>query len=57
MRAFSKLSPDDLDKKLDNPHYPVVGLRIAGIIYDNLQHAGQVAYLRGLRKGKGWLGV
>jgi hypothetical protein len=22
---------------------------------DDLQHAGQVAYLRGLLKGKGWL--
>ena len=27
---------------------------LVGIINDNLQHVGQVAYLRGLLKGKGW---
>jgi len=27
---------------------------LVGIISDNLQHVGQVAYLRGLLKGKGW---
>ena len=30
---------------------------LAGVISGNLQHVGQAAYVRGLLKGKGWLGV
>ena len=52
---LQKLSMTDLDRKLDHPYYPTVGLRVAGVINDNIQHLGQVAYLRGLMKGKGWL--
>jgi len=52
---ISNLSESDLDQELDHPRYPTVGERLVGVISDNLQHAGQVAYLRGLLKGKGWL--
>ena len=41
----------------DEPHYqpvPTVGVRLVSILSDNLQHAGQTAYLRGLWQGMGW---
>jgi hypothetical protein len=31
-----------------------VGVRVVSILSDNLQHAGQTAYLRGLWQGIGW---
>ncbi len=34
---------------------PTVGMRLVSILSECLQHAGQVAYVRGLLKGKGWL--
>jgi hypothetical protein len=34
---------------------PTVGVRLISILSEGLQHAGQVAYLRGLLKGRGWL--
>ena len=51
------LAEADLGEELNEDRQPVptVGMRIVDILSDNLQHAGQVAYLRGLRKGKGWL--
>lgn len=52
---FSTLSAADLNKELSDSVLPAVGVGLAGVISDNLQHAGQVAYLRGLLKGKGWL--
>ena len=54
---INNLSQTDLDREIDHPKYPRVGLRLQSIISDNLQHAGQVAYVRGLLKGKGWLDV
>ncbi|MFC2068172.1 DinB family protein [Chloroflexota bacterium] len=54
-RYISNLSESDLDKKIDHPVYPTVGAYVVGIISDNLQHVGQIAYVRGLLKGKGWL--
>lgn len=56
---IAALSTSDLDRELNEPWYqplPTVGVRLLSIMSDNLQHAGQVAYLRGLLKGKGWLG-
>ncbi len=53
------LSEAELDRKLDEPWYqppPTVGVRTVSIMADCLEHAGEVAYLRGLLKGKGWLG-
>ena len=52
---INNLSQTDLDREINHPRYPRVGLRLLAIISDNLQHAGQVAYVRGLLKGKGWL--
>jgi len=52
------LAPADFDRQLDEPHYqplPTVGVRLVSILSDNLQHAGQAAYLRGFLQGKGWL--
>ena len=53
------LSEAKLGEELNEPRQPVptVGTRIVDVLNDNLQHAGQVAYLRGLRKGKGWFDV
>jgi hypothetical protein len=52
------LSPEDFDRELNEPQWqplPTVGVRLISVISDNLQHAGQAAYLRGLFQGKGWL--
>ena len=56
-RYIAILSTADLDRELNEPYYqplPTVGVRLVSVMSDNLQHAGQVAYLRGLLKGKGW---
>lgn len=57
---LSRLSLTDLDQQLNEPWYqppPTVGVRIISIMTDCLEHAGEVGYLRGLLKGKGWLGA
>lgn len=54
---ISKLTTAELGREIDNPRSPLVGLRIAAITNDNLQHVGQIAYLRGMIKGKGWYGA
>ncbi len=56
-RFISSLSKSDLDRKINHPVYPTVGAHVVGTISDNLQHAGQIAYVRGLLKGKGWLDI
>ncbi len=51
------LAPADFNRELDEPQYqprPTVGVRLVSILSDNLQHAGQVAYLRGVWQGIGW---
>jgi len=51
------LPPTAFDRALNEPQYqplPTVGVRVVSILSDNLQHAGQVAYLRGLWHGFGW---
>ena len=56
-RYFLTLSNSDLDRELDEPWYqpiPTVGVRLISVLGDGLQHTGQVAYVRGLRQGKGW---
>ena len=58
-RYIRSLSASDLDRELDEPWYqplPTVGVRLVSVLADNLQHVGQAAYVRGLLKGKGWLG-
>ena len=59
-RYIGSLTLPDLDRELNEPWYqplPTVGVRLISVMSDCLQHAGQVAYVRGLLKGKGWLGV
>ncbi len=53
---LTALPAAELGRELDEPRQPVptVGARIVDVLSDNLQHAGQVAYLRGMLKGKGW---
>jgi hypothetical protein len=51
------LRGDDLDRVLDETRFdppPTAGIRIISIIADNLSHAGQVAYVKGLLQGKRW---
>ena len=51
------LTQEDLDRELDEPQYsplPTLGVRIISILDDCILHAGQAAYVRGLRQGKGW---
>ena len=55
-RYINSLSASDLARELNEPQYqplPTVGVRIISVLSDNLQHAGQVAYVRGLLKGLG----
>ena len=57
--VLSSLSPGDLDKEINEPQYtplPTIGVRLASIISDNTQHAGQAMYVRGLIQGLGWSG-
>ena len=51
------LAAADFSRELNEPQYqprPTVGVRLVSILSDNLQHAGQVAYLRGVWQGIGW---
>jgi hypothetical protein len=54
---MQSLSEGDLDRELNEPQWqplPTVGVRLISIMSDNLQHAGQASYIRGLLQGKGW---
>lgn len=53
---FHTLSKSDLDRELNEPFQPLptVGVRLISIMDDSVLHAGQAAYVRGLRQGKGW---
>ncbi len=54
-RYINSLSALDLDRELNEPRYqplPTVGVRLVSVLSDNLQHAGQAAYVRGLLKSK-----
>ena len=53
------LSETELKRESKSPTLGTVGTvrrRLLGIISEGLQHVGQTAYVRGLLKGKGWLG-
>lgn len=47
------LAPDDLDRVVDEHWDPPVtlGVRLLSVVNDDLQHAGQAAYVRGLVVG------
>ena len=54
---ISNISEIDLDRELNEPRFqplPTVGIRLVSILEDSILHAGQAAYVRGLRQGKGW---
>ncbi|MFC2033800.1 DinB family protein [Chloroflexota bacterium] len=54
---FSELTDLDWDQPLDEQWHgtPVkVGWRLLSVLEDCHQHTGQMAYIRGLRQGKGW---
>jgi hypothetical protein len=46
----AKLGPDDLDRIVDERWDPPVtlGVRLVSVVNDDMQHAGQAAYVRGL---------
>ena len=53
----NKLTEADLEREFENPVFTgTIKVRrvLVAIISDNLQHVGQIAYVRGLLKGKGW---
>jgi len=55
----AKLSETELNREFDNPIYPTitnVRTLLMRLINDNMQHLGQVNYIRGMLKGWGWLG-
>jgi len=52
---LGNLSDAELGRELNNPAFPTVEALLVAILSDCLQHLGQVAYLRGLLKGKGWM--
>jgi len=54
---LKSLSASDLDKVIEGTPFqppPTVGMSIVGVLSDGMQHAGQAAYVRGLRQGMGW---
>lgn len=54
-RYLGSLNLTELNRKVEHPKFPTVGAMLVALLNDSLQHAGQVAYLRGLLKGKGWM--
>ena len=56
-RHFLSMSNSDWDRPLDERWQgtPIkIGWRLRSVLEDCLQHTGQMAYIRGLRQGKGW---
>lgn len=47
------LSTAELGRKIDHPMFTTVGAFLGIVISDNLQHIGQIAYLRGLLQSEG----
>lgn len=57
---LGSLTPAALDTVVDDPRFnppPTVGARLVSVIADNLQHAGQMNYVRGWIENRRWLGV
>jgi uncharacterized damage-inducible protein DinB len=51
------ISAADLDRELDEPQYdplPTAGVRLVSVLSDNLHHAGQAAYVKGLIQNRRW---
>jgi hypothetical protein len=54
---LASLSTEELGRKIQHPVFPTVEATIVAVLSDILQHLGQVAYVRGLLKGKGWMTI
>jgi uncharacterized damage-inducible protein DinB len=57
-RYIGNMDPNRLDQEIDEPQWdprPTVGVRLVSVINDNTQHVGQMAYIRGLIEGRGWM--
>jgi hypothetical protein len=55
---FSMISSSDLDRKYDDSLsqiLPTLGFRINAVLRETQQHLGQIAYIRGLLQGYGWV--
>jgi hypothetical protein len=46
------LTPTELGREVDHPLFHTVGARLVALLNDNIQHVGQVDYLRSLLKGE-----
>ena len=56
-KYLSTVGNADLNRVLNEPQYqplPTLSVRLASVINCNTRHAGQIEYLRGLVKYKGW---
>jgi hypothetical protein len=53
-KFLNSLTGEGLDAKTGHPMFHTVGDWLSLVLTDVLQHSGQVAYLRGMLKGKGW---
>lgn len=54
---LSTIANDEINRVLNEPQYqplPTLGIRLVSVINCNTRHAGQIEYLRGLVKHKGW---
>jgi hypothetical protein len=54
---LATLNSSNLDRKIDDQWaqiFPTVGSRLVAFLDEIQQHAGQVAYIRGLLQGQGW---
>lgn len=54
---INTLSESDLDRELNEPQWsplPTVGVRLISVIADNIQHAGQAAYVKGIIEQRKW---
>ena len=52
---LGNLTTKELGRNLNSPAFPNVEALLVAMLSDGLQHLGQVAYLRGLLKGRGWM--
>lgn len=51
------LTEGDLDRELNEPEWtplPTVGVRLISVMEDNVQHAGQISYIRGMVENRHW---
>jgi uncharacterized damage-inducible protein DinB len=59
-RFLDALTPADLERQVPamrGDGTMLLSARLLAIMVDNMQHMGQVAYLRGLIRGAGWYGA